>query len=105
VCDFDTYECNSDTHEYDYDTHECDYDTRVEFQHDACDFWTNHLNSKINVKAPKNPDWVLTSSYTTRTSVILTLMRVILPLIRVIFTLMRVISTCYVLNYFIEIFT
>jgi hypothetical protein len=41
---------------------------RVEFQHDACDFNTNQL--KLTYQ--KNQDWVLTSGYTTRTSVIFT---------------------------------
>jgi hypothetical protein len=48
---FDTYECDDDTHECDFHTH-----------NNSCDSYNEP--TKINVRSPKNPDWVLNSSYT-----------------------------------------
>jgi hypothetical protein len=62
-CDFDTYVCDYDTQECNYNTHKCDLHTIV---------WLLKEPTKIYVRSPKNPDWVLTSGYTTRTSVIFT---------------------------------
>jgi hypothetical protein len=81
ACDVTTHVCYFNTHKSDFFTQSVILTRISVIMRCTSVIYTRtswiSTRFKINVRSPKNPDWVLTSGYTTSTSVIFPLMRVI----------------------------